>query len=64
VEWPRWVAELWKPNKSPAARFTSGTNNEGVRDPKVKSDKAPDAFREADGEFLGRQCPKKLSAGR
>ena len=42
-----------------------GTNNEGVRDPKLKGDKgAVLAFRASDGEFLWQMLTDKLSSGR
>src|SRR5205809_2374065 len=42
-----------------------GTNNEGVRDPKVTGDKGIlMAFRESDGEFLWQAVSDKLAAGR
>jgi outer membrane protein assembly factor BamB len=42
-----------------------GTNNEGMRDPKIKGDKGVlMAFREADGEFLYQIVSDKLPAGR
>jgi outer membrane protein assembly factor BamB len=42
-----------------------GTNNEGLRDPKIKGDKGVVmAFRAADGEFLWQMVTDKLSSGR
>jgi outer membrane protein assembly factor BamB len=42
-----------------------GTNNEGVRDPKVTGDKGIlMAFRESDGEFLWQAVSDKLASGR
>jgi len=42
-----------------------GTNNEGLRDPKITGDKGIlMAFREADGEFLWQAVSDKLVAGR
>jgi outer membrane protein assembly factor BamB len=42
-----------------------GTNNEGLRDPKITGDKGIlMAFRESDGEFLWQAVTDKLAAGR
>ena len=42
-----------------------GTNNEGLRDPKLKGDKGVvQAFRASDGEFLWQMVTDKLSSGR
>jgi outer membrane protein assembly factor BamB len=42
-----------------------GTNNEGVKDPRVKGDKGVlMAFRESDGEFLWQDANDKLPSGR
>src|SRR5712664_2399106 len=42
-----------------------GTNNEGLRDPKVTGDKGIlMAFRESDGEFLWQAVSDKLASGR
>ncbi len=42
-----------------------GTNNEGVKDPKIKGDKGVlMAFRESDGQFLYQVVSDKLPAGR
>ena len=42
-----------------------GTNNEGVRDPKITGDKGIlMAFRESDGEFMWQAVSDKLAAGR
>src|SRR5262249_35521070 len=42
-----------------------GTNNEGVRDPKITGDKGVlMAFRESDGQFMWQMVHDKLAAGR
>jgi outer membrane protein assembly factor BamB len=65
----KWVAELGSqtygnPVVAEGMVFV-GTNNEGLRDPKVTGDKGILlAFRESDGEFLWQIASDKLQAGR
>jgi outer membrane protein assembly factor BamB len=65
----KWVAELGSqtygnPVVAEGMVFV-GTNNEGVRDPKVTGDKGIlMAFRESDGAFLWQLASDKLQAGR
>ena len=65
----KWVAQLGSqtygnPVVSGGTVFL-GTNNEGLRDPKVTGDKGiVMAFRESNGEFLWQMVHDKLAAGR
>jgi outer membrane protein assembly factor BamB len=65
----KWVAELGSqtygnPVVADGKVFV-GTNNEGLKDPKVTGDKGIlIAFRESDGEFLWQAVTDKLAAGR
>jgi len=65
----KWVAELGSqtygnPVVAEGLVFV-GTNNESVKDPKIKGDKGVlMAFREADGAFLWQIASDKLQAGR
>ncbi|MCU1265843.1 MAG: Pyrrolo-quinoline quinone repeat-containing protein [Acidobacteria bacterium] len=65
----KWVAQLGSQSYGnvvvAGGQVYVGTNNEGVRDPKVTGDKGIlMAFREADGEFLWQAVSDKLVAGR
>src|ERR1051325_4226250 len=65
----KWVAELGSQTYGnpvvAGGQIYVGTNNEGVRDPKVTGDKGIlMAFRESDGEFLWQAVSDKLIAGR
>jgi outer membrane protein assembly factor BamB len=65
----KWVAALGSQSYGnpvvAGGQIYVGTNNEGVRDPKVTGDKGIlMAFRESDGEFLWQAVSDKLAAGR
>lgn len=65
----KWVAALGSQSYGnpivAGGQVYVGTNNEGVRDPKVPGDKGIlMAFREADGEFLWQAVSDKLTSGR
>src|SRR5256884_6920798 len=65
----KWVAALGSQTYGNAVvaggQVYVGTNNEGLRDPKVTGDKGIlMAFRESDGEFLWQAVSDKLVAGR
>src|SRR5687768_2875698 len=65
----KWVAQLGSQTYGNAVvsggMVFVGTNNEGLRDPKVTGDKGIlMAFRESDGEFLWQMVHDKLAAGR
>src|SRR6185312_10262421 len=65
----KWVAALGSQSYGnpvvSGGQIYVGTNNEGVRDPKVTGDKGIlMAFRESDGEFLWQAVSDKLVAGR
>jgi outer membrane protein assembly factor BamB len=65
----KWVASLGSQTYGnpvvAGGQIYVGTNNEGVRDPKVTGDKGIlMAFRESDGEFLWQAVSDKLVAGR
>lgn len=65
----KWVAQLGSQTYGnpvvAGGQVYVGTNNEGVRDPKVTGDKGIlMAFRESDGEFLWQAVSDKLAAGR
>ena len=65
----KWVAQLGSQTYGNAVVSGGivfvGTNNEGLRDPKVTGDKGiVMAFRESDGEFLWQVVHDKLAAGR
>ena len=65
----KWVAALGSQTYGNAVvaggQLYIGTNNEGLRDPKVTGDKGVlMAFRESDGEFLWQAVSDKLVAGR
>jgi outer membrane protein assembly factor BamB len=65
----KWVAALGSQTYGnpvvAGGQIYVGTNNEGVRDPKVTGDKGIlMAFRESDGEFMWQAVSDKLAAGR
>src|SRR5215203_6326548 len=65
----KWVAQLGSQTYGNAVVSGGvvfvGTNNEGVRDPKITGDKGVlMAFRESDGTFLWQMVHDKLAAGR
>src|SRR5579859_890517 len=65
----KWVSELGSQTygNTVVAEGTVlvGTNNEGLKDPKVTGDKGVlMAFRESDGKFLWQRVSDKLSQGR
>ena len=65
----KWVAQLGSQTYGNAVvsggMVFVGTNNEGVRDPKITGDKGVlMAFRESDGEFMWQMVHDKLAAGR
>src|SRR5687767_11305245 len=65
----KWVAQLGSQTYGNAVvsggMVFVGTNNEGLRDPKVVGDKGIlMAFRESDGEFMWQMVHDKLAAGR
>jgi outer membrane protein assembly factor BamB len=65
----KWVAALGSQSYGNAVvaggQVYVGTNNEGLRDPKITGDKGIlMAFRESDGEFLWQAVSDKLVAGR
>src|SRR5436190_1014393 len=65
----KWIAQLGSQTYGNAAvsggTIFVGTNNEGVRDPKITGDKGVlMAFRESNGEFLWQMVHDKLVAGR
>src|SRR5262245_16033343 len=65
----KWVAQLGSQTYGNAVvsggMIFVGTNNEGVRDPKVTGDKGVlMAFRESDGQFMWQMVHDKLAAGR
>ena len=65
----KWIAALGSQSYGnpvvAGGQIYVGTNNEGVRDPKVTGDKGIlMAFRESDGEFLWQAVSDKLVAGR
>jgi len=65
----KWVAQLGSQSHGNAVvsggKVFVGTNNEGVRNPKVTGDKGVlMAFRESDGTFLWQMVHDKLVAGR
>ncbi len=65
----KWVASLGSQSYGnvvvAGGQVYVGTNNEGVRDPKVKGDKGIlMTFRESDGQFLWQAVSDKLAAGR
>ncbi len=65
----KWVAQLGSQTYGNAVvsggTVFVGTNNEGLRDPKITGDKGiVMAFRESDGEFLWQMVHDKLQAGR
>ncbi|HKO42465.1 MAG TPA: PQQ-binding-like beta-propeller repeat protein [Pyrinomonadaceae bacterium] len=65
----KWVAQLGSQTYGNAVvaggMVFVGTNNEGLRDPKIVGDKGIlMAFRESDGEFMWQMVHDKLAAGR
>src|SRR6185436_9917154 len=65
----KWVAQLGSQTYGNAVvsggMIFVGTNNEGLRDPKVTGDKGVVmAFRESDGQFMWQMVHDKLVAGR
>ncbi|HJT66629.1 MAG TPA: PQQ-binding-like beta-propeller repeat protein, partial [Pyrinomonadaceae bacterium] len=65
----KWVAQLGSQSYGNAVvsggMVFIGTNNEGLRDPKVTGDKGVImAFRESDGEFMWQMVHDKLATGR
>jgi len=65
----KWVAQLGSQSYGNAVvaggMVFIGTNNEGVRDPKITGDKGVlMAFRESDGQFMWQMVHDKLVAGR
>ena len=65
----KWVAQLGSQSYGNAVvsggMVFIGTNNEGLRDPKVTGDKGVlMAFRESDGEFMWQMVHDKLATGR
>ena len=65
----KWVAQLGSQSYGNAVvsggMVFIGTNNEGVRDPKITGDKGVVmAFRESDGAFMWQMVHDKLAAGR
>src|SRR5687768_15307072 len=65
----KWVAQLGSQTYGNAVVSGGlvfvGTNNEGLRDPKVTGDKGVlMAFRESDGQFMWQMIHDKLAAGR
>ena len=65
----KWVAQLGSQSYGNAVvsggMVFIGTNNEGLRDPKVTGDKGVlMAFRESDGEFMWQMVHDKLASGR
>jgi outer membrane protein assembly factor BamB len=65
----KWVAQLGSQTYGnvvvSGGMVFVGTNNEGLRDPKVTGDKGVlMAFRESDGEFMWQMVHDKLAAGR
>jgi len=65
----KWVAQLGSQTNGNAVvsggMIFIGTNNEGLRDPKITGDKGVlMAFRESDGEFMWQMVHDKLVAGR
>ena len=65
----KWVAQLGSQTYGNAVvaggMIFVGTNNEGLRDPKITGDKGVlMAFRESDGEFMWQMVHDKLAAGR
>ena len=65
----KWVASLGSQSYGNAVvaggKIFVGTNNEGLRDPKIVGDKGVlMAFNEADGAFLWQNVTDKLAAGR
>jgi len=65
----KWVAQLGSQTYGnvvvSGGMVFVGTNNEGLRDPKVTGDKGIlMAFRESDGEFMWQMVHDKLAAGR
>ena len=65
----KWVAQLGSQTYGnlviSGGMVFVGTNNEGLRDPKVTGDKGVVmAFRESDGEFMWQMVHDKLAAGR
>ena len=65
----KWVAQLGSQTYGNAVvsggMVFVGTNNEGLRDPKITGDKGVVmAFRESDGEFMWQMVHDKLAAGR
>src|SRR6188474_3857134 len=65
----KWVAQLGSQTYGnvvvSGGMVFVGTNNEGVRDPKVTGDKGVlMAFRESDGQFMWQMVHDKLAAGR
>ena len=65
----KWVAQLGSQSYGnvvvSGGMVFVGTNNEGLRDPKITGDKGVlMAFRESDGQFMWQMVHDKLSAGR
>ena len=65
----KWVAQLGSQTYGnvvvSGGMVFVGTNNEGLRDPKITGDKGIlMAFRESDGEFMWQMVHDKLAAGR
>jgi outer membrane protein assembly factor BamB len=65
----KWVAQLGSQTYGNAVvsggMVFLGTNNEGLRDPKITGDKGVlMAFRESDGQFMWQMVHDKLAAGR
>jgi outer membrane protein assembly factor BamB len=65
----KWVAQLGSQTYGNAVvsggMIFLGTNNEGLRDPKITGDKGVlMAFRESDGQFMWQMVHDKLAAGR
>ncbi|HEX5603088.1 MAG TPA: PQQ-binding-like beta-propeller repeat protein, partial [Pyrinomonadaceae bacterium] len=65
----KWVAQLGSQSYGNAVvaggMVFVGTNNEGLRDPKITGDKGVlMAFREADGQFMWQMVHDKLATGR
>src|ERR1044072_5464292 len=65
----KWMAQLGSQSYGNAVvsggMIFVGTNNEGMRDPKVTGDKGVVmAFRESDGQFMWQMVHDKIAAGR
>jgi len=65
----KWIAQLGSQTYGNvtvgSGKVFVGTNNEGLKDPKITGDKGiVMAFRESDGEFLWQMVHDKLASGR